>query len=34
MCYFEIIPPCEKDHKPEFRLGLHFGFLPKKVEGH
>ena len=26
ICYFEIIHPWEKNHKPEFRLGLSFGF--------
>jgi hypothetical protein len=26
VCYFEIIHPWEKEQKPEFRLGLSFGF--------
>ncbi|UCE39905.1 MAG: hypothetical protein JSV17_10495 [Candidatus Aminicenantes bacterium] len=26
ICYFEIIHPWEKKHKPEFRVGLSFGF--------
>jgi hypothetical protein len=26
ICYFEIIHPWEKGHRPEFRLGLSFGF--------